>query len=223
MKTVHTIRYSGQGYIYRCPECDRPDRRPWSTPPRTAECRLCGEEFVPEEVHEMDDGLYGVIREINTLETGTPFGMSPEQMRKSDLAKAGRSVGIDVPAELMAGMASSGPPGDSFAPWRITPEAMRKMYETPEGREVLEAAGSIMMGQPTAHELAHGTMTVPSEVIREARMVLLMGRNPGLTREQKVAKLKEAGFEPDVDRKGRVYVFFGSTVAPECDSYCYWD
>lgn len=224
-KTTSTIFYAGQGYIYRCPGCRRPDRMPWlyGAPPMEAECRFCRESFRPIEVSEMDAGLHSVIREINALETGTPFGMSPEQLSKSDLVKAGRSVGIDVEAELSLLGTKGGPPGDYFAPWRTDQAELREMYKTPDGREILEAAAPIMMGDHTAESLVSAGKRIPNEILEEARMMVLMKHSTYLTRDEKIATLRKAGFNPSIDPDGRVYVFFASTYAPECDSWCYWD
>jgi len=223
MKEANTIYYSGQGYIYRCPECRKVDRMPWNTPPKEAECRFCHKSFNPVSVPNMDDGLYGVIQEINTLETGTPFGASREMLEKSNLVKAGKSVGIDV----MKALDDLGTPrkdGDYFAPWRATQDQLKEMYKTPIGKEILEAAASIMMGKNTAESLINSDKRLPTEILEEARMMVLMKHNPGLKKEEKIAMLKKAGFSPSVDKRdGRVYVFFGSTYAPECDSWCYWD
>ena len=87
-----TIMYSGQGYIYRCPECQKVDR---GSPIPTV-CRLCGEKIKLNEVHSMNEELYCVIREINALETGSIFGASPSMLEEDHLVRAAKEVGIDI-------------------------------------------------------------------------------------------------------------------------------
>ncbi len=224
MKKTDTIYYSGQGYIYRCPGCNKVDRMPWNSVPESAECRFCGEEFQPVSVPNMTPDLYGVIREINQLETGTVFGMSPEDLQKTDLAKAGKSVGIDV-----AGQYVSPPivPGNDiqayFESKKTQPNALKKMYETPEGREVLDIAGSLLMKKKTAAELVAENKSFPNEVLSEARMRYLIKHNKGLNNDQKMALLKKHGFDAYIGRKGKPTVFFPSSYAPECDAWLVWD
>jgi hypothetical protein len=95
MKKVDTIYYCGQGHIYRCPECQWADRMPWDYVPNVADCRFCKKTFGLVAVANMTPELYGVIRDINTAETGTPFGASKKMLRESSVAKTGHYVGID--------------------------------------------------------------------------------------------------------------------------------
>lgn len=213
MKTAETIYYSGQGYIYRCPECDKVDRRGSI---EELECRFCKKTFATILKSSMTDELYGVIQEINMLETGTAYGCSPEQLEKSNLVKAGKSVGIDVIGLVGKPKNSK---NDGFRPWRLDKTQLKELCETPKGKAIMAEVKKILMSPEDfdANEDAY----LCKEVWEEARMIVLMNENKGLDNQQKIAILKKEGYKPYIDN-GVVTVFFGSTYAPECDSWVSW-
>lgn len=217
MKTAETIYYSGQGYIYRCPECDKVDRTGSIEMDEEVSCRFCKESFRAIVLANMNKVLYGVIQEINTLETGTPYGCSPEQLGKSDLVKAGKSVGIDVVGLVSKPKRNN---GDSyFRPWRLDKKQLQELCETPKGKAIMAEVRKILM-KPEDFD-NNDDSYLCKEVWEEARMMVLMNENKGLNNKQKMDILREEGYNPYLE-KGVVTVFFGSTYAPECDSWVYW-
>lgn len=223
MKT-EAIYYCGQGVIYRCPECHKVDRAPYSTVPKSHECRFCEKEIEFEAKSDMTPNLYKVIGEINRLETGTVFGASMEDLKKDNLVKAGKAVGIDV-------LADYGPSDRDitksdldtyFAGQRYSGEQLKKLCEKPDNREILEIMAPLLVGEPTAEEILSKNQGVHKEIMEEGKMRLLMKRNQSLaTNESKMKLLKDNGFDPYIDR-GKVCVFFGSSVAPEMDQWVCW-
>lgn len=214
MKTAETIQYAGQGYIYRCPECDKVDRTGSIEMDEEVECRFCKESFRAIVLTSMNKVLYGVIQEINTLETGTPYGCSPEQLEKSDLVKAGKSVGIDV-----VGLVSQPKRSNGFKQWQLNKTQLKELCKSPEGKEIMEEVMKLIM-KPEDFE-KNDDSYLHREVWEEARMLVLMKKNKGLNNKQKMDILREEGYRPYMD-KGVVTVFFGSTYAPECDSWVHW-
>lgn len=224
MKT-EAIYYSGQGVIYRCPECNKVDRAPYSTVPKSHECRFCEKEIEFEAKSDMTPHLYKVIGEINRLETGTVFGASMEDLKKSNLYKAGKSVGIDVLEEHVN-------PHDSvtdedieayFASKKMPANEVERFYNTPDGKEILEIMAPLLLGNQTPEKMVASGKPIPHEIISEGRMRLLMKRNKGLTVEQKKELLKKHGFDVGYSNREKcVYVFFASSYAPECDQWVYW-
>lgn len=65
---TETIYYSGQGYIYRCPHCQKVDRQGNIDGENT--CRFCEKPLSFVEQLVMTPELHSVIRQINFLETG---------------------------------------------------------------------------------------------------------------------------------------------------------
>lgn len=94
-----------------------------------------------------------------------------------------------------------------------------------DGETLLEIMCKLLMKHPTPKQLLSEDKPIPNEIVYEAEMILLVKRNVGIGRERQVKLLKENGFSPNIDmnRNRGVYVFFGSTIAPECDSYAYWE
>ncbi len=216
MKTAETIQYAGQGYIYRCPECDKVDRTGSIEMDEEVECRFCKESFRAIVLTSMNKVLYGVIQEINTLETGTPYGCSPEQLEKNDLVKAGKSVGIDV-AELVSQPTKSDL--DSYFKRRQLNNAqLKELCKSSEGQEIMAEVMKLIMKPEDWDEKSY----LHKEVWEEARMMVIMKKNKGLNNKQKMDILQKEGFDPYIGRDGFVTVFFGSTYAPECDSWVYW-
>jgi hypothetical protein len=224
MNKTETTYYSGQGYIYRCPECDKVDRMPWNSVKKgeTAYCRFCKEEFELDPKLNMTPDLYKVIQEINYLETGTVYGASPDMLKGENLVKAGKSVGIDVLSAI--DVKPKRPKGDYFAPWRLDKDQLKEMIKTDEGKEIFTELKKLIKN-PEA--LLESDKRLPKEDWEAARFLVLMKKHKGLTNDQKVKLLKSEGFTRDnhevyVNDKGVVCVFFSSTVAPECDSWMEW-
>ena len=72
---TRTTHYVGQGYIYRCPECDKPDRMPYYRCPTSGKCRFCNHMMYFQEdlmhVASPPDPYYnGIMRDIGRLERG---------------------------------------------------------------------------------------------------------------------------------------------------------
>lgn len=106
MNKAETIYYSGQGYIYRCPECDKADRMPWASVKagKTAECRFCKKEFELDPKLDMTPNLYKVIQEINYLETGSVCGAAFDML--IDVKHKNKGIGMKkkyylVPVEMI--------------------------------------------------------------------------------------------------------------------------
>lgn len=219
MKT-DTIYYSGQGYIYRCPECNRVDRM--GMPSKVESCRFCNKEFEPNVVSSMNDGLYAVIREINTLETGTPLGMSPQMLSESNVAKAGAAVGLDVPAMFSSPRQEEIDIDAYFAARRVKPNKLAELSD-----DVLKELSGILTGKPTIEELKADTAKpVPLELVEEAQAYVLIKNNPGLSEEEQLELLKAQNWrmaDPYINKEGKVTIFFNSSVAPECDAWIYWE
>ena len=218
MKTAETIQYAGQGYIYRCPECDKVDRTGSIVMDEEVECRFCKESFRAIVLSSMNKVLYGVIQEINTLETGTPYGCSPEQLEKNDLVKAGKSAGIDV-VDLVSQPSKSSL--DSYFKRRqLNKTQLKELCKSSEGQEIMEEVMKLIMKPEDFEENENSYLH--REVWEEARMLVIMKKNKGLSQRQKMDILQKEGFDPYVGRDGVVTVFFASTYAPECDSWVYW-
>lgn len=223
MKKTDAIYYSGQGIIYRCPECHKVDRAPYDHAPKEYQCRFCKKEFEMVSKANMTPDLYKVIREINYLETGTIYGASPEMLEGDNLVKAGKSVGVDVLDAIPTKPEKRGQ--DSyFAPWRIGKDQLREWAKTEEGKEILAEVKKLVVG---GDKFMDDDKPLVKEVWMEAKMTVLMKKHKGLTNDEKIALLKKEGFNKDnhevyVNEKGVVCVFFSSTVAPECDSWMEW-
>lgn len=206
MQTADAIDCAAQGHIFRCPECLAAGRQFGDPPPVTASCGECRAGFRLRHREQMTADLYEVMRELREPRDGpvpTRDGDSP--------GRGGTPSNVSLPLYL---------------PPRLPPDMLRELHATPDGPDVLRVTASLMTGSPTVESLLVGPAgkTVPREVIREAQMMVLMKRNPGLSRDEKIAILNEHNFHAHADRAdGRLYVFFGSSIAPECDSYLCWD
>lgn len=230
---VDTIYYAGQGFIYRCPHCQKVDRRPYA---EDVNCRFCQRVIDLVQQNTMTTELYSVIQEINYLETGSIIGYSPSMLNESRLAKAAKSVGASIAIV-------NDPPQKEDKPkktkefagyeirryvnsYKVTPKQLANIIQNEtHGRRMVEIAASLCMGGATVDELLEDlpNNSLRFEVLNEARMRVIMEDNPVLDNDAKTKLLTDAGYEPEFDSKNRLYVFFGSTVAPECDYYLYWD
>jgi hypothetical protein len=86
-------------------------------------------------------------------------------------------------------------------------------------KEVLKELQSLLVGNPSPQEMR----SIPAEIVDEAKCRILMRNHRGLDKQEKLDVLKRNGYKGRVNGEGRVYVFFGSTVAPECDTYLYFE
>lgn len=92
-----------------------------------------------------------------------------------------------------------------------------------DGQKILRIVSKLLMGNHTPESLLSSGLAIPNEVVYEAETILLIKRNRGASQERQKRLLKSIGFSPYVDSSRGVYVFFGSSYAPECDAYVYWD
>jgi hypothetical protein len=208
---VKTAQFAGQGYIYRCPHCNKVDRRGSNGIPKSFICRFCEKEFPVENTYDVRKGdeLWKIYDEILSLDTGTghvngvPTGQTYSEQSSFD-------------ADSYFGMNNQ--------------SKFKKMAQTPKGMKILEEVRKIV-GLKSVKQLLDSPKGTPNEYVAEAEMKVLikeyeatLGKGVKLTPQEKKKFLKKAGYDAAIDEEnGKCYVFFGSTVAPECDYWWYWE
>lgn len=210
----HTIEVAGQGFVYRCPKCNRADRQPSFS--NTTECRFCQHSFELTQTNDYSKKMKRIVDELISLETnqthvdGKPvdLGYDPYWDKKTNL--------------------------DSYF-GRNNQSKFIEMAKTKEGMKILEKLITIISIK-SVQELLDSTITIPNEFVSEAKMLVLIDKHKGksLTPKQKVNILKKAGWEAYLSDKASIYhgekkdgniccVFFYSTVAPERDYVVAWE
>jgi hypothetical protein len=92
-----------------------------------------------------------------------------KDLKASNLAKAGAAVGIDVLEGHVSphSQVTKQDLDDYFASKKYTGEYIKKLYDTPDGKEILEIMAPLLSGKRTPEEIVRDGKGLHKEIIEE--------------------------------------------------------